>query len=222
MSETAASAAALHRPGRSRRRGARRHARSAPATTSSPSTENLLQARARRLHRRASSPSAASGWTAGRAGASARPGHDWCVLELGAPGAVRRLRHRHPPLRRQPPAVRVGRGRLGAARHAARRRCRRMRLDRAARRSRRCGPTRRTCSRRTPRGAGHATCGSTSSPTAASRASASSAASRPTGTAPAELDAETRAHVPPELRRSRGGRRTAGSRSPAPTRSSAR
>ena len=30
----------------------------------------------------------ASGWTAGRAGASATPGHDWCVVRLGVPGLV--------------------------------------------------------------------------------------------------------------------------------------
>ena len=44
------------------------------------------------------------------------PGHDWCVLGLGAPGDGARRRRRHAPLPRQPPGVRVDRGRPRAAR----------------------------------------------------------------------------------------------------------
>ena len=51
---------------------------------------NLRQAAARRLRRRANSRRAASGWTAGSRGASATPGHDWCVdRSSGMRGAIR-------------------------------------------------------------------------------------------------------------------------------------
>ena len=75
------------------------------------------------------------------------PGYDWCVLELGAPGMVRRLRRRHALLRRQQPGVRVDRGRPRAARHGADGAARHASGASCCRRCR-CGPTRRTCSRR--------------------------------------------------------------------------
>ena len=160
----------------------------------------------RRLHRRASTPSAASGWTAGRAAASACPGHDWCVLELGAPGEVVGFDiDTHHFVGNHPPFASVE-GLSAPERHAARRAATRATwtelLAAVAAAARRAEPVRARCRG----GAGDATCASTSFPTAAWRACASTAASRPTGRGAApSCDAETRAHVPPELRRPRGG-----------------
>ena len=55
--------------------------------------ENLLKPSRGRLSSRASTPTAASGWTAGRPAARRRrsrpPVHDWCVVRLGLPGVIR-------------------------------------------------------------------------------------------------------------------------------------
>ena len=79
------------------------------------------------------------------------PGHDWCVLRLGAARRGPRLRRRHRLLRRQL----ARRSRRSRASHAPRGTpldgaARRMDVDRAPAADRRCGPTRRTCSRSTP------------------------------------------------------------------------
>ena len=174
VSETAASAAALHRPRRPRRRGARRRG---------ARRERRLLRRHREPARspgaasssRASTPTAASGWTAGRAAASAR-----ARATTGACcGSARRARcvgfdiDTHHFLGNHPPFASVDGRRTRRAARRSTALAARCDVDASSCRSRRCGPARRTCSRRIAARAGHATCGSTSSPTAASRASAS-------------------------------------------------
>ena len=220
--EQPTSAATLLRSGRSRRRRARRP-RARRQRRVLRRRGEPAPARAAASSSRASSPSAASGWTAGRAGASAAPGSrlvrrwSWARRArcVGFDIDTQHFVGNHPPF-----ASVDG---LSAPRGTPR--------STTLRRT----PTGPSCSpqsplrpdaqnlfRRAPRSAGDATCASTSFRTAAWPASRLRPRRAATGRRRAELDAETRAHVAPGLRRSGGGRRTAGSRWPAPTRSSAR
>ena len=107
----------LHRPGRS---GARWSAAKHSATSDDffAGMDNLLQPgravfiagqvhRARQVDGRLGEPP------------QARPRPRLVRARAGRAGLGARVRHRHPALRRQPPAVRVGRGHFRAARHAA-------------------------------------------------------------------------------------------------------
>ena len=68
--------------------------------------ENLISAGRRRCGAKASTPSAANGWTAGRRAAGATRGdHDWCIVRLGVARRRARRRRRHGVFQRQLPGV---------------------------------------------------------------------------------------------------------------------
>ena len=81
------------------------------------------------------------------------PGHDWCIVALGAPGEVVGLDIDTHHFVGQPPAVRVGRRDLRRPASPLSDLQGRARLGRSCSTSRRCAPTPRTCSRRDRRGA---------------------------------------------------------------------
>ena len=72
--------------------------------------------RPRRCGGSTSTPTAASGWTAGRRAAGARPGHDWCLVRLGPAGRRARRRRGHGVLPRQLPGAVRARGVRGRRR----------------------------------------------------------------------------------------------------------
>ena len=91
---------------------ARSAVRWSPPTTSSSRPRRTSCCRSRRS-RAPSSATGARSTTAGRPAAAGRPGHDWAIVRLGAPGHRRRRRRRHRVLHRQLPAARLPRRRRG-------------------------------------------------------------------------------------------------------------
>ena len=113
--------------------------------------ENLIAARARRVHR---GQVHRSRQVDGRLGEPPQAGRRPRLVRpcAGRARRGRRVRHRHAPLRRQPSALRLGRWPVGSRRRAASTSSRRGPIGSSSSRRPRCVPTRRTSSAPAHRG----------------------------------------------------------------------